>query len=308
VENVGTAMSIPFAGGGFGEKLTRGDRQPSYSDPGGKLDFVSPAYLQTLGAQLLAGRWMLPSDNRADGPRVAIVNEAVAKRLFEEEMPVGKAVKVSGTLYQIIGVVRNLPDRSKDAISPMFVYVPQAFDPSSFSVVVRTASAPRLLAGPVREALRSLDSGLPMANVRTLDQAMNGSMKLRRVILWTIASFAAASLLLSCIGLYGVMSYSVASRSRELAIRMALGAARRDVLALVMRDGLRLIAFGSVLGVVAAIGGGYLLRSQLYGTSMHDPLVLTLSLAALSLVAAFACWWPAHRATRTDALSALRAE
>jgi predicted permease len=307
VENVGTAMSLPFAGGGYGENFARGDRTPTYDDPGGRVDYVSPGYLQTLGARLLAGRWLDEKDNRADGPRVAIVNERVAQTLYPGEMPVGKQIRVSGVLWEIVGVIATVPGRSKDATSTLFAYFPQAFDSSSYSVVVRS-SAPASLVPAVRSALRELDQGLPMANVRTLDQAMYDSLKLRRTVLGVIGAFAGASLILACIGLYGVMSYSVSTRTRELSIRMALGAERRDLVKMVMGEGFRMVLVGLVIGVGVAAAVTRLLNSQLYATSGYDPLVWGCCLLVFCGVAAFACWWPARRATRTDALAALRAD
>ncbi|HEX2100899.1 MAG TPA: ABC transporter permease, partial [Candidatus Synoicihabitans sp.] len=308
VENVGTAMSLPFAGGGYGEKLTPEGSEPSYSDPGGRLDFVSPDYLQTLGARLLGGRWFNEADNRRDGPRVAIINEQVMQRLYGGEMPVGRQLRVSGNRYEIIGVIQSLPDRNKDAPSPLFVYAPLALDPSAHSVVLRTRLQPETLVPQVQEALRAVDAGLPMANVRTLDQAMKGSLELRRLVLVLVGVFAGAALVLACVGLYGVMAYSVATRQRELSIRLALGAVRADIVRLVLRDGGKMILGGVGLGLILSLISTGFLRMQLYGVSARDPLVLGLSVAVLGGVAILACWWPAVRAARADALAALRAE
>jgi predicted permease len=308
VENVGTAMSLPFAGGGYGEGFSPAEQTPSFSDPTGRLDFVSPGYLETLGARLLAGRWITESDNRADTSRVAIVNDVVAKQLYGGEMPVGRQLRISAQMYEIIGVIGSLPGRNKDAPSPLFAYVPQAFDPSSFSVVVRTPNRPELLIPQVRDVLRHIDPGLPLGHLRTLDRAMVGSLKTRRLIFVLITTFAVSSLILACVGLYGVMSYAVATRTRELSIRLALGALPRDVIRLVLVGGVKLVLIGVGIGLALTLVSTGYLRAQLYNVSAYDPLAVILSIAALFAVAVAACWWPARRATRADALAALRAE
>ncbi len=308
VESVGTGLSLPFAGGGYGEMFCPGDRTPSYDDPGGRVDFVSPDYLPTLGARLLAGRWMTEQDNRPDSPSVGLVNDVVARQLFPGALPVGKTVIVNGKRHEIIGVIASLPNLRKDEPAPLFLYAPQARSPDSFSVVVRARGRPEQLTAGLRGALERLDPGLPMGDLRTLDQAMNRSLSLRRIVLALIASFAGACLLLASIGLYGVMAYSVNTRRRELSVRLALGADRWDMLRLVLADGLKLTAGGLLLGLVLTLFVTRMLEQHLFGVSALDPWVIGLTLLLLLGVALFACWWPALRATREDALGALRAE
>jgi ABC-type antimicrobial peptide transport system permease subunit len=153
-----------------------------------------------------------------------------------------------------------------------------------------------------------LDPGLPLANVRTLDSALNASLGDRRVVLGLITAFAGAALLLACVGLYGVMSYTVALRRRELSIRLALGAARRDVLTLIMRDALRLVSVGAVFGVLGAFAAARMLASQLFQISRQDPMVIAGTLGIVGVIALLACWVPAWRAANVDSMEALHHE
>jgi ABC-type antimicrobial peptide transport system permease subunit len=164
------------------------------------------------------------------------------------------------------------------------------------------------LVSEVRTALQELDPGLPIANPRALDYAMAESMTERRLILGLIGAFALTALLLACIGLYGVMAYSVVLRRRELCIRLALGATPKVVRTMMLRDGLRLVLLGLALGLAGAYGGARLISAMLFGVSAHDPAVLTSVAAILAVVALVACWLPAHTASRSDPMEALRAE
>jgi predicted permease len=306
VEGAGTGMAIPFSGGGSGEYLNRADR-PAERDRGlGRVDFVSEGYLEALGTRLLAGRRLRAADNQPGAPRVAVVNDALLRYFFPGEDAIGRRLSLYGEQWEIVGVIANLVHRRADLAHRPSVYVAQAFNPFSFSVVVRTASDPLPLVESIRQQVRQLDAGLPLANVRTLEQAMAASMAERRVIVSLTSAFATAALALACLGLYGVMAYTVATRRRELCIRMALGADARAVVGHVLRDGLRMTIAGLAVGFAAALGAARLLTSQLYQVQSYDPLVMAAAFLALSVVAAAACWLPAWKAARFDPISALR--
>ena len=306
VEAAGTGMAIPFTTGGFGEYLRRADRPDRRDEVLGRIDFVSEGYLEALGTRLLAGRTFTVSDNRQDGQRVAVVNQALVQAFFPDGNAIGRGITTGGNSLEIVGVIANVVDRRLDLTHRPYVYVPQAFNPFAFSVAVRTPLDPIEIAGSIRGELQRLDPGLPLANVRALDVAMADSMSERRLILGLIGAFATAALVLACLGLYAVMAYSVVTRRRELCIRMALGAARRDVMRHILGDGLRLMAVGLVLGLAGALVAGRLLTTQLYQVRSADPLVATGAAAAIATVALAACWIPAWNATRFSPIAALR--
>lgn len=308
VEAAGTGMGIPFSGGAFGEFVGRVDQPAPEDNPTARINYVSEGYLEALGARVLAGRLLRESDNHADAPGVIVVNEATVARYFPGENPIAQSLAMLGREWRIVGIVADVADRRLDQPSDTFLYVPHVFNPERFSIVVRTSLDPLSLVGGIRRELEGLDPSLPLANVRALDDAMHGSMSQRRIVLGLIGSFAGAALLLACVGLYGVMAYSVALRRRELSIRLALGATRRDVITLIIRNGLVLTSLGLALGVAGAFGAGRLLAHQLYEVSSHDPLVIAGTLLVVALVALLACWVPARRAARMDPVEALRAE
>ncbi|HEY8549197.1 MAG TPA: ABC transporter permease [Vicinamibacterales bacterium] len=308
VEHAGTGMAVPFTGGGYGEYFRRpgeGDRRDAIV---GRMDFVSPGYLEALGTRLLAGRMLTDADNESGGPRVTIVSETTARIFFPDRSPVGELLNVAGNDWRIVGVIGDKVDQRLDLPHRPFAYVPQAFNPTSFSVVVRTSLEPLALVGAIPEEIARIDPGVALANPRALDQAMARSMTQRRLVLSLVAAFAGTALLLACVGLYGVVAYAVFTRHRELSIRMALGAVRRDVVREVLGEGLRPIAIGLVLGVAGAFAAARLLASELYRVEATDPGVLFTTILTVVAVATAACWVPAWRATRVNPIVALRNE
>ena len=198
-----------------------------------------------------------------------------------------------------------------DAPPPPMVYLPVADFPWTITIAVRTHGSPLAAVDPVREALRAVDPDQPLANLRTMRQAIADSLtvRLRRTMVLLIGAFAGIALLLSCVGLYGVMAYSVTQRTREIGLRLALGADARLVLRDVVRGGIVLVLFGVLLGALGSVGAGFGVANQLYGTQLADAgLVFVVVAVALVAVAVLACWIPARRATRVDPMVALRAE
>ncbi len=308
VDSAGTGMGVPFSGGSFGEGVGRADAPPAESKPIASINYVSPGYLEALGVRLLSGRSLLASDDRPKAARAIVINEATARRFFPNEDPVGRKLSMLGAPWEIVGVSANVPNRQLDTDPGLMLYVPHVFNTVRYSVVLRTKANPLSLVGGIRQALQQLDPALPLANVRALDESLAGSMAPRRVILALIGSFSGIALLLACLGIYGVMSYAVATRRRELSIRLALGAARHEISGLILREASLLAAFGVIIGLAGTLIATRLLSSQLYRVSAHDPLVLAIAPALVALVALAACWWPARRAATANPIEALRSE
>jgi putative ABC transport system permease protein len=249
----------------------------------------------------------------ADSPMVAVINETLARKAFAGEDPVGKRLTVwrdEKFPREIVGVVGEAKPEGLDS-DPMFqIYVPERQDAAwgGLSLVVRTQGDPAALTQAVRGEVRALDPAQPVYDVKTMAQVLSDSTAYRRVTMFLMAGFAAVALLLAAVGIYGVVSYAVAQRTREIGIRVALGAQRKDVLRLVLRQGGALVAAGVAAGVVAALAATRALSSLLYGVSATDASVFALVPALLVAVALAACLVPARRATKVDPMVALRYE
>jgi predicted permease len=305
VDAAGTAMGIPFAGGAYGEFFARPDSAASQRVTG-RLDFVSPEYLQALGVRLVAGRWLTRADNRIDGPRVIVVNQRAVRLFYPDAPAVGETLVIAGNPWTIVGVVNDIVEVRLDAPRRPMGYVPQAFNMSRLSVVVRTHLQPMGLVPSLRDTIAALDPGVALANPRALDQAMDATLRQRRVVLGLIGVFAASALALAAIGLFGVMAYAVTTRRRELGIRIAFGAARGDLIRHVLGRGIRVAGAGLVLGLMAALFTSRLLASELFQVEATDPLVLSGTALLVLSTAVLACLIPARRAAAVEPMTALR--
>jgi len=307
VEGAGTGMAVPFAGGGYGEYF----RRPGTADANqtlGRLDYISPGYLEALGARLLAGRWMTDGDNRPDAARVALISETTSRMFFGSENSVGRVINVANEDWTIIGVVRDIVDRRLDLERSAFAYAPHARNMSQLAVAVRTTGLPLSLVAAIRGELSRLDGGVAIANPRALDRAMADSMLQRKVVLGLVGTFAGVALALASIGLYGVMAYAVATRQREFGIRIAFGAAGNDLIRQVLGRGLRLVALGLAIGLAGALGAAKLLSSELFEVGDSDPAVIAATSVTILAVAVVACLVPSWRAARVEPVAALRAD
>ncbi len=305
VRAAGTAMGVPFAGGGFGEFLSAVP-QPQRGDLVlGRVDYVSDGFFEALGARLRAGRFLTADDNRREARRVAVVNQAVVRQFYRDVDPVGRTIYFNGP-YEIVGVIDDVVDRRLDLAHAPRLYMPQARNPFTFSIVVGATGDPGALAPAVRQTLLAVDAGVAAVNIRTLEQAQARSMSDRRIAVWIVALFAAAALTLASLGVYGVMADAVSARRRELCLRMALGASRGHVIRSVVSGGLALAAAGLLIGGLGAAAASRWLQGLLYEVRPSDPLVFGGALAAIALVAVAASCGPAIRATRLDAIAALR--
>jgi len=309
VAHVGLASSTPMNGQiGFGDFVSREDRPATRNDLNAGFDSADGQFFQALGVPLFRGRFFTEADSAENAPRVMIINAALARQLFPNEDALGRLLHFKDATWEIVGVVGNVRQFRLDIDPFPHLFLPLRHFPWYTTVVVRARVAPLGLADDLRRAVQSVDPELPIANLTTLAQVADASLQNRRILLTLVGLFAAVALLLAAIGIYGVMAYTVAQRTREIGIRIALGASMPHVIGLVLRDGLKLVALGIGVGAVASYGAARLIASQLYSTSQTDPLVLLLVAVVLVAVALFACWLPARRATRVDPVTALRAE
>lgn len=309
VRYVGLTSSTPLNGRvGFGEFISREDRPQTRNDLNAAFDSVAGDYFQALGVPLLRGRFFTAADNAENAPRVMIINQALAERLFPNEDAIGQLLNWKAATWRIVGIVGNVRQFQVDGPPPPHTYLPSRHFPWYTSVVVRTTVAPLSLADDIRRAVQAVDSEQPIANLTTLDDAVDASLQFRRIVLTLVLIFAVVALALAAIGVYGLMAYAVSRRTRELGIRIALGAGMSRVIGLVLRDGVGLVVLGLAIGALVSLGATRLIQGLLYATSSTDPTVFLMVAVVLIAVALFACWGPARHATRVNPVEALRAE
>jgi putative ABC transport system permease protein len=272
---------------------------------------VMPGYFEAMKVPLLEGRFPDQRDN-LQSPHVVVINDVVAHNVFPSENPIGKRLRMgfNGFSGEIIGVVGYTSHLSLDSSPVEEVYTPYLQAPfwNQLSLTVRTASAPMALVQPVRALVRSLDNDEPVAKIRTMEDVAQGSAAEPKFRALLLGSFAFAALLLGGIGLYGVMSYAVAQRTREVGVRMALGASPSQVTELVLRDGLRLTLIGLAIGIAGSLALVHLLSSMLYEVRPTDPLTFATMTIFLGVIAVLASCLPARRAAKVDPMVALRYE
>jgi putative ABC transport system permease protein len=299
---------VPFSGDGQGGPFTvEGfEGQPSKV---AWLRSTTPGYFAAMGMPILKGRGFESSDTEISLP-VAIVDEALAGRYSPDGDLVGKRIRIGGGPWMtIVGVVPNVKNRKLDEEAWPYVYRPNTqWIRRETMLVVRTAVDPSSVIAGVRQEVAKLDPELPLSDVSTVQQAMDGSLVTTRLTNSLLAGFAATALLLALTGIYGVMSLNVANRRNEFGIRIALGAQAGNVLRMILGQGLRLAVVGVALGLVGAFALTRLLKGLLFGISASDPLTFVVIASLLVGVALLACWLPARRATKIDPLEALRNE
>jgi putative ABC transport system permease protein len=290
-------------------------------EQGGTRYTVSPDYFQTMGIELLRGR-IFNEQDRPDTPAVVIIDEALAQQHFQNEDPIGKrlAQSTSGEpSHEIVGVVRHVEhnnlDRQQAQLRPQFYFnfnqIPPERLPGStrrINVLTRTYVEPSSLAAAVRAEIAALNKDQAVFNVRTMEEIVSQNVAPRRFSMLLLTVFAVVALLLASIGIYGMLSYAVAQRTREIGLRMTLGAQRGDVLRLVIVHGMKLALAGVVLGLVASLALTRTMNNLLFGISATDPLTFVGIASLLAFVALLACWMPARRATKVDPMVALRYE
>ncbi len=322
VESAGLASNMPFGGSDWESSyhVTGTPADEPGKSPEVSVNSVSPHYFQTMGMPILRGRDFGVED-RVDRPSSVIIDEDFARHVFPGRDPVGQHLDdnqaddpKTAPPTTIVGVVRHVrndapgENPSVAALVQMY-YCATQNGSANCSIIVRPAAGdPRRLAEPVRRALQSIDPELPVADVDTMEGTIDASLSAQRLTMVLLATFAALALVLASIGLYGVMSLGVTQRTRELGIRLALGAQRNALLGLVMRQGTALVGIGLGVGLLVALALGRALASILYGVTGSDPLTLGVVTLVLAGTALLACWMPARRAMRVDPMVALRDE
>jgi predicted permease len=273
---------------------------------------VGPNFFETMHIPLLAGRTLTPEDFTVASASTlcpVVINAAFARHFFRNQNPLGRRISGfggGGAICEIIGVVGNAKYQSlRSEIEPT-AYVPQKGDETTFAV--RTSSNPANIIPAVRRSISQLDNNLPLSNIKTESEQIEGSLFQERLIARLSSFFGGLSLLLACVGLYGLLSYEVMRRTREVGLRMALGAQSRDILKFIVGQGVGLSAVGLVIGILAALGVTRFLASLLYGVRPADPVTFAAVASLLTVVALLASYLPARRATRVDPMVALRYE
>ncbi len=286
-------------------------REPDNQLPQTNYSAVSPDYFKAMGIPLVAGRAFTDHDLQ-NAARVAIVSETLAHRFFPNENAIGKRINVTTgpeRFREIVGVVGDVKQKGLTQETAPHTYEPFAQAPNQFmTLIVRTRSDPSAQVPAIRRKVLELDNELPLQRVITLDKVISNSIRQQRFTSVVLSVFAGVSLLLAAAGLYGVISYSVAQRTHELGIRMALGAKVTDVLRLVLKQGMTFVLLGEAIGLVGAFALTRLLSGLLFGVTPTDAATLIAVTVGLTVVALLACYIPARRATKVDPLVALKYE
>ncbi len=317
VVNASMVFQLPLAGSGATTSIEIAGRAVAPADrPSVVIHTAGPEYFKTMGIPIVRGRDFTERDDLS-APPVLIVNEALARQVFPNEDPIGKRVAPGFStvpvrddesgMREIVGVVADVKHRSLQGATAPEIYFAQSQMPmSAMTVVTRTAGDPRALQRAVRGVVQSLDGNAPVYTVRTVEEILERSVATPRFNTLLIGLFAVVALILTMVGLYGVMSCAVSENTQQIGIRMALGAERRDVLRVILGQGMRLTLVGVVIGLGAALGLTRLMSSLLFGIGSADPWTFA-SVAVLLLgVAAVACYLPARRAMNLDPVAALR--
>ncbi len=307
VRNVSLVSALPLMGETWIDLVgNEHDTRPLVELPTTNVRFVSPGYFQTLAVALRGGR---DFEERDRSRKVAIVSASLAQRVWGQENPVGRKLKSNDQLLEVVGVTPDFRSTSLDKDPVNMLYIPYWQRPRlGASLLVRTSMDPRSIANALRGAIWQIDGEVSVPDVRTLEEVLSRSVAQRRFQMLLVALFALAALALAAFGTYGVLSYAVTRRTPEMGIRLALGAQRRNVLGMVLRQGMMPVLAGMATGSLSALAIGRALESLLFHVSPSDPLAFAVSGAVLLLVSLAACLVPARRATRVSPIEALRFE
>jgi putative ABC transport system permease protein len=315
VRSAGMVNFLPLYGGlgsSTGFKILGRPEPPPGQGPGCDVRVVDAAYFQTLGIPVLRGRNFSPTEER-EAKRVILINEALARKYFPNEDPLGQRLDVAmfenPVVTEVIGVVGNVRYDSLIDEAPPAVYFPHPELAYPFmTLVLRTDGDPTAIAPAVQREIRAIDPNQPVSDVRTMNQVMSEAVSRSRFNTLLLGLFAALATLLSAVGIFGVMNYSVALRTREIGLRLAVGAQPRQVLLLILKQGLLLTVVGVVVGLAAAFALTRLLTGLLFGVAAADAGTFATISMLLVFVSLLACYLPARRAMRIDPMTALRYE
>jgi predicted permease len=316
IESVAVGNNLPFTYNGDSLLIAvEGIPDPPPSQwPDVVLRVISPNYFQTLGIPIVAGRDFTEQDN-VQGRLVVVVTEKTARHYWPGQNPIGKRLKLGTTTskqpwWEVVGVAKDVRQNDFVAEPKMQMYMPYTqvtmFPPNA--LVVRTKIDPLSIAAAARNEVWAIDKDQPVSDIRTMDEIVSGAVARQRFSMLLLGIFAALALVLAAVGIYGVMSYSVAQRTHEIGIRIALGARGADVLKMTVKQGLKLVGFGLIIGLAAAFVLTRVMATLLFGISATDPITFTTIALVLLAVAALASYIPALRATKVDPMIALRAQ
>ncbi len=310
VRSASLAANIPL---GFGGRNSNGATIEGYTPQPGEnmsiqMNRVGPDYFQTLGTRLIAGH-EFTSQDRPDAPAVAVVNQAFTDRYWRGLDPIGRHVEIAGAVRTVVGVVATGKYHEIDEPPTPFVFLPLAQRyAGGVAFVIRTAVPAPTLVETIRHEFAAADPGVPFLDPQTLEEFTGAAVFVQRAVAWLLGAFGVLALVLAAMGIYGVVAYGVAQRTRELGIRAALGAGQREIAGLILGQRARMTLVGLLTGSVASLGVAQLLRHQLLGVRPTDPTTLATIAALLAGVALLACYLPARRAARIDPMVALRHE
>jgi putative ABC transport system permease protein len=317
VQTASSIYPLPLSGDRFSISFQiEGREVPEKDEPSGDFFTTGVNYFRTMGIPILKGRDFNDNDRHGSTP-VIIITETFARQYFPNEDPIGKRVRpgissIDGEesmFREIVGVVGDVRNRALNTEPRVAYYVPQTQVPFSSTVrVVKTTPDPHSLIAAATKDVAAMDPDVPLFAVKTMDEYLSASVAAPRFNTTLLSIFAAVALVLTVVGLYGVMSYSVAQRTNEIGIRMALGAQGRDVVMMIVRQGSKLILLGLAIGLVGAFALTRLMASLLFGVKAKDPFTFAMVATLLALVALLACYLPAWRATKVDPMEALRCE
>jgi putative ABC transport system permease protein len=272
---------------------------------------ITPGYIRTMGIPLIKGRLFTDQDD-ADAPEVMLINETLARRFFPGQDPIGKRLKVGlkRIIGEIVGVVGDVRDSALNKEAPPEFYLPYTYMMTgSMSITARVKTDdPMNLAASLRGAVQELDKELPLYQVRSMESRVSDSLTRQRFSMTLLTALAGLALVLAVVGIFSVMSFLVTQRTHEIGIRTALGAQRRDVLRLILGQGMRLTMIGIAIGLVLSFTLTRLMKEFLYEVRATDPLTFAGVAILLTAVALLACWIPARRVTKVDPMIALRFE
>jgi putative ABC transport system permease protein len=316
VDSAAVTFGLPLSGASFQLSFDVAGRAapPPNAEPRAQVRIVSPGYFATVGIPLVRGR-TFGNDDRPGAPRAMIVSEETVRRHFPGEDPIGKHITFGWTQGgdrlsgEIVGVVGDVRQRAlSEGLTPHVYAAWSQWPLDEITVVMRSRGDPLQALAAARSVVRSLDGDLPMYDAFTLESMVDRALGQPRFYVLLLSLFACLAVVLAVVGIYGVMAYTVQQRTREIGIRIALGASRERVVGMVVRRGLALAAVGIALGSAGAWGLARVLQTLLFGVRPRDPLTFVAVAALLGAVAFVASWLPARRAARVDPLSAIRAD
>ncbi len=314
VRSASAESYLPFTGMGAatGYEVEGRPKPPAGQSPVVDVRVIAPNYFETMGIPLLRGRTFTPRES-AEVAHVVIINETMARESWPNEDPIGKRVTIhmknEDVPSEIVGIVGDIKHQGLDTTPRAMSYWPHPeLGYNAMALVIRSASNPKSIVAAVRHEVLQMDPDQPLSNVATMEELMSTSLALRRFSMFLLSAFAALALLLAAVGVYGVMAYTVAQRTHEIGIRMALGAQHQDVVRLVAGEGFKLALSGVAIGLAGAAALSRVLESFLFGVGQRDALTFFSVAALLLATALLACYIPARRATKVDPMVALRYE